>query len=140
MPVNALRALTPFRLVLAVSVVLAATGCWLHWTPRFGGLPWGLTELAHTWIGWGSLALLAGYLIHHLRAKWGRSTKLQRGLGWALAGVASVLSLTGVMLAIAWVGGPPDLVLRLHFVGTFVLAALLLWHTSPPWRRWLKRT
>lgn len=125
-----LRFLAPFWLLLAGLVLLALTGFQLHWTPRFSGLAWGLTEMAHVWLGWIAAVLLVGYLVHHLHRRWGDWRRPQRILG--LVVVVTVLALTGSgwLLSVP-LATRPGWLLPLHFVATFVLIGLVVTHARP---------
>jgi len=138
LPIRALRAVFTFRVVLVAIVVLCASGFWLHWTPRFRSLAWGLTEQVHIQVGWIAVGLWIGYLVHHLVVRWGPLTSLQRILGLALTSASAWLLVTGAMLTIGRVGGWPGWVLGSHFVATFALLVLTLWHSVPAWRRLLR--
>ena len=135
-----LRRLVPGTFLALVFVVLSATGFFLHWTPRFQSLSWGLTEIVHVWIGWAALVFVAGYLVHHLARTWGPLSTLQRILGLALTVDIVLALLTGVLVVEAPVGGPPKWAVPVHFVSTFVLLGLFVWHSAAGWTRWLKRT
>ena len=131
--IKVLKALFPVGLVLAAFGLLAVTGGWLHWTPRFGGLSWGLTELAHVWLGWACLVGVAGYLAPHLVQHRDLQARIQRPLGWATAAAAVVVLGTGAVLAIGVATGPPGWIRALHFHGTWALLGLTLAHVPIGW-------
>ena len=136
----ALRRLIPGTFLALVLAGLSATGFFLHWTPRFQSLSWGLTEIVHVWLGWAALVFGAGYLAHHVARTWGPMSTLQRILGLVLTVDIVLALLTGVLVVWAPVGGPPEWAVPVHFVSTFVLLGLFVWHSAVGWTRWLKRT
>ncbi len=137
--VRALRWLFPVRWLLVAFVLLTATGVALHRMERFGGLEWGLTEISHVWIGWASLVVWIGYLVHHVVVKWGPWSSLQRWLGVVLVVLSFALLGTGVMLAVGMDGGPPDWAIEVHWYSTWSLSGLIVWHTFVAWKRWPKQ-
>lgn len=134
-----LRRILPATLMALLVVILSATGFFLHWSPRFESIAWGLTEMVHVWVGWAALLATAGYLAHHLARTWGPWTTLQRILGLLLAADLAVAMLTGVLVVWPPEGGPPAWAVPLHFVSTFGILGLFLWHSAVGWIRWLKR-
>lgn len=137
--VRALRWLFPFRWIFVVLVALSATGVALHGMERFVGLQWGLTELSHVWLGWASLVVWSGYLLHHVVVRWGPWSSLQRWLGAVLVALSVALLGTGVMLGVGMDGGPPAWALPLHWWSTWAVCGLVVWHTFVVWRRWPAR-
>lgn len=137
--VRILRWLFPFRWLFVALVLLTATGLGLRSLPRFGGLAWGLTELGHVWVGWASLVVWIGYLVHHVTVRWGSWASPQRLLGLAVSLFSLALLGTGVMLASGMDGGPPAWALPVHFVTTWALLGLVVAHTFVAWRRWPRR-
>jgi hypothetical protein len=131
--IKVMKPLFPVGLLLAAFGLLAATGGWLHWTPRFGGLSWGLTELAHVWLGWACLIAVVGYLVPHLVRHRDLHAPPQRLLGWLMAVAAVVVLGTGAVLGIGVVGGPPGWLRSLHFHGTWALLGLTLVHVPISW-------
>ena len=129
-----LRFLFPAWLLLAGLAGLAISGFQLHWMPRFEGLAWGLTELGHTWGGWIVTGIAAGYLVHHLRKRWGDWRRLQRLLGLALVATLAALVGTGWLLSTP-MASRPGWALPTHFVATFALIALAAVHARPRRRR-----
>ncbi len=134
-----LRWLVPFRWVLLAIVALSATGFALHEMERFSGLQWGLTEIAHVWLGWAALGLWTGYLVHHLAVRWGSLRSPQRLLGAGASLASGVLLVTGVMLAVGMQGGPPGWTVPVHYWATWALLALVLAHTRVAWGSWPRR-
>ena len=130
-----LRWLVPFRWLLLALVVLAATGLGLRRMERFGGLEWGLTELAHIWLGWASMGLWVAYLAHHLARQWGSMRSIQRLLGVGVLAASGSLLLTGALLAIGMQGGPPAWARPLHHMATWALGGLLAVHARKAWLR-----
>ncbi len=133
MALKVLKVLFPVWLLLVVVALLTATGGWLRWTPRFGGLSWGLTELAHVWVGWVSLAVVVGYLAPHFATCRDLPAPAHRLLGLATAAAAVIVLGTGVVLGVGVVGGPPGWIRPLHFWGTWALLALMLAHLPAGW-------
>lgn len=134
-----LTRIAPATLLVAVLSILAGTGFYLRWTPRMKSLAWGLTEMIHVHVGWVSLALLAGYLAHHLTRTWGPLRTRQRLLGLGLLADVLVALLTGVVLVLGLSGGPPAWVRPVHLATTVLLLFLVPWHTAPGWRAWARR-
>ena len=131
--------LFPLRWLLLALLALTATGTALHRMERFAGLTWGLTELAHVWIGWASTLLWTGYVTHHVAKRWGPWGTRQRILGLLLTAASLALLVTGALLGLGLRGGPPDWALPLHWWGTWAMAGLLIWHASVAWMRWPRR-
>ncbi len=132
-----LRRLLPGTVMAVLIGVLSASGFWLHWTPRFESIRWGLTEMGHVWLGWGAVVVTGGYLVHHLARTWGPLRQTQRILGVALTADLFVALITGVVLVSGSSGGPPSWVGPLHFGSTFILLVVFVWHSAVGWRRWL---
>ncbi|MCO4773893.1 MAG: cytochrome b/b6 domain-containing protein [Deltaproteobacteria bacterium] len=134
-----LRKVLPGTLMALLFAVLAATGFFLHWSPRFQSIQWGLTEMVHVWIGWASLMAVGGYLIHHLARTWGPWTTRQRLLGILLTADVVAALLTGIVVVWPPGGGPPSWAVPVHFASTFALLGLFVLHSAVGWTRWLKR-
>ena len=127
--------LVPFRVVLVGLVLLAASGLWLRSAPRFLSAAWGMTEMAHVAVGWVFVGVFVGYLVHHLSLHWGSLRNVQRVLGLVLVLLASLLLVTGGLLAVGRSGGFPSWVKESHYLATFGLAALVLIHGTAPLRK-----
>jgi hypothetical protein len=138
-PIRVLRWLFPFRWLFVAMAALTASGVALHRMERFGGLSWGLTEISHVWVGWASLVLWTGYLVHHLAVRWGSWSSPQRWLGLVLAVTSLVLLVTGAMLGMGLTGGPPAWARPVHWWATWGFVAALLAHSFVAWRRWPRR-
>ncbi len=132
-----LRRLFRFWLLNLSFIVLAITGCWTHWYPRFQDLGWGLVEMAHVAVGWVALPVLIGYQVHHLASQWGDLKDFYRWNGIVLTVLTTVAFGTGVWLELRIPGGAPDFVRPLHFVTTFIVFAALIIHTMRVWRAWI---
>lgn len=133
-----LRRLFPFWALNLAFVVLAATGCWTHWYPRFRDLGWGLAEMAHVAVGWVALPVMIGYQVHHLRAKWTDLSEFWQWNGLILTIITVVAFGSGVMLELRISGGLPGFVTTVHFVSTFIVFGVLILHTVRVWRAWLR--
>jgi hypothetical protein len=133
-----LRWVAPFWLVLLGLVLLSSSGLWLHQTPRFQGFSWGVTEMAHIYVGWVFLALFVGFLVHHLTRRWGSLRSLQRGLGLVLVAVTLGELVSGAALAAGRVGGYPGWVLTLHYLAMPAMLGFLVLHGLRPLLRWLR--
>ncbi len=136
--VRLLRFLFPFWGLFWLTLFATASGLWVHWYPRWRDLGWGLVEMLHVFFGWIGLAILAGYLVHHLIRHWGDFTELVRAIGLIVAGLLGAAALSGVVLVLNIDGGPPGFVRSVHFWSTFPIFPLLLWHTWGYLRRWLR--
>lgn len=134
---RALRRLFPFWLLNVLFFVLAATGLWTHWYPRFRDLGWGIPEMVHVALGWVCLPVLIGYHVHHLVKHWGEFSDFWRWNGLVATAIALVVMGTGVWMELRIDGGPPGWVRPLHFVTTFALYALLIGHTWRIWTTWV---
>jgi len=135
--VQLLRKLFPFRFLLPVFLVVAASGLWLHWYPRFQDIAWGLTEIVHITLGWFALAVWTGYQCHHLALKWGSFTEIWRIFGVLLGSVTLVAFTTGALLVLGE-GQPAGWLLPSHFLSTFLLLAMLVIHPARVWTGWLR--
>jgi hypothetical protein len=126
-----------------VMTALAASGWWLHETERFASIAWGLTEQVHVFVGWVSLVGTALYLVHHLARTWGPWKTLQRILGLSLATATAVALASGVVLVMGIDGGPPEWVRMAHWISTWLLTGLFIWHAAKgAWRAtrlWVRR-
>jgi len=136
--VRLLRRLFPFWVLNLAFVVLAATGFWTHWYPRYRDLGWGLVEMAHVAVGWVALPVMIGYQVHHLKEKWTDLSEFWQWNGLVLTVVTVLAFLTGVALELRISGGLPQAVTTLHFVSTFVVFVVLTVHTVRVWRAWLR--
>jgi hypothetical protein len=131
-----LRWLFPFRWLFCAIVLLAGTGFLLQGTPRFSGLAWGLTEIAHVWTGWAAVGLASGYVTWHLFHRWGSFRSAQRLLGLLTLSALLTLLGTGALLGLGMRGGPPPWARPIHSVTTWVLLAGIVAHGFAAWRRW----
>lgn len=130
-----LRRLFPGWGFAVVMSILAASGWWLHESPRFQSIAWGLTEQVHVHLGWVSLIGTSLYLVHHLARTWGDWKTLQRILGLLLAATTLAAFGTGIVLVLGLKGGPPDWVIDVHWASTWILWGLFLWHAAKgTWR------
>ncbi len=133
-----LRRLFPFWALNLGMIALAATGLWIHEVPRFGGLRWGLVEMAHVLVGWVVLPAMIGYQVHHLAAKWTDLTEFWQWNGLLLTALTAIAFGTGAALELRVPGGLPRAVTSVHFASTFAVFAALVVHTLRVWRAWLR--
>ena len=133
-----LRRLFPFWALNLSFIVLAATGLYTHYYPRFYDLSWGLVEMAHVFIGWVALPVMIGYQVHHLKAKWTDLSEFWQWTGLKLTSITVIAFGTGVLLELRIAGGLPQIVTTTHFVSTFIVFGVLVVHTFRVWRAWLR--
>jgi hypothetical protein len=81
--------------------------------------------------------LLLGYLAHHLHNHWGNLSDRGRILGLAVTLDLAVALTTGLAFEVPASAPPPPWMLELHYLSTFPILPLILWHSAAALSRWL---